>query len=374
MTYILREIQKLILQKIFLPFVYNLYKNNNVIDNLVVFADSKHDTIPYSLKAMYREIKQGSYIINEQCHDFSKMSTFGKLKACFEFMKVYAVAKYVFICDYYTPASSCNKREETKLIQLWHSSGLQKKFGFDSVDDLGNMIWFSPVKNYDLVSVSSELVRDVFIKAWRLDGNIVKALGTSRTDILFDTQIMESQRERFFGLYPKAIGKKIVMWAPTFRGNGSYGTNDIPEEMLSLQDSLGDEYYFIIKLHPNVASKYNLDNCILATEELYSVVDILITDYSSIMYDFLLLGKQIVLYVPDYYEYILQRGMYIDYRQEFVFPIIDKSGNIAGTIKNLKYTSLDILEKYGNKYLEKNDGCVSKRIIQYVKNMGRNRV
>ena len=369
MKYFLREIQKILLQKFFLPFVYNIYKKNEVIDNLVVFADSKHDNIPYSLKAMYRVISQENYIISEQCHDFGKLSVLEKINACIDFMKVYAVAKYVFICDYYTPASSCNKREETKLIQLWHSSGLQKKFGFDSVDDLGNMIWFSPVKNYDLVSVSSEIVRDIFIKAWRLDGKIVKALGTSRTDILFDTKIMESQRERFFGLYPKAIGKKIVMWAPTFRGNGSFGTNDIPEEMLSLQNSLGDEYYYIIKLHPNVASKYNLDNCIFATEELFSVVDILITDYSSIMYDFLLLGKQIVLYVPDYDEYLRQRGMYIDYRKEFKFPIIDRFGIIDQTIKELKLVSKDTLKEYKKKFINSNNGNSSKQIMRFVKKL-----
>ena len=126
MRYFFREFQKVLLQNILLPFVYNLYKNKDVIDNLVVFADSKHDSIPYSLKAMYQEITQGDYIISEQCHDFSKLCLLEKIKACVDFMKVYAVAKYVFICDYYTPASSCNKREETKLIQLWHSSGLQK--------------------------------------------------------------------------------------------------------------------------------------------------------------------------------------------------------------------------------------------------------
>ena len=244
-----------------------------------------------------------------------------------------------------------------------------KKFGYDSEDDLGGMIWFSPVKNYDLVCVSSELVRDVFIKAWRLDGKIVKALGTSRTDILYDDKLMEKQREKFYNTYPDAIGKKIVMWAPTFRGNGSFGTNDIPEEMLTLQDSLGDEYYFIIKLHPNVASKYNLDNCILATEELYAVVDILITDYSSIMYDFLLLGRQIVFYVPDYDEYIKQRGLYIEYRKEFSFPIIDRNGSLVQTIVKLKLISQNNIKKYRKKYLYANNGFASKRIIQYLKHL-----
>ncbi len=366
MKLFLRNLQKIILQYCILPIVYWWYKSTPIDDNLVLFADSKHDGIPYSLKAMYDEVNKRGYSIVVYCHNYSKLKAVGKLKDTISFMKLYARAKYVFICDYYLPVSSCNKKNETKVVQLWHASGLQKKFGFDAKDDLGNMKFLNPVKNYDLVSVSSEIMIPVISQNWRMPEYKIKALGTSRTDIFFDKVYLKSCKEKFYRLYPKAKNKKIILWAPSFRGNGSDATIIGLDEMLNLQSQLGDEYYVIIKLHPHLQGKYNIENCDLSTEELYSVTDLLITDYSSVFYDYLLFNSNVIFYVPDYLEYTEQRGMYIDYNIEFKFPIVKDVNELYHEILNYIAINTNELDKYKTKYIQKNDGEASRKIMKYL--------
>ena len=128
MKLLLRELQKAFLQHLLLPFVYWLFSYQKVNDNFVILADSKSDGVPFSLKAMYKELERRNYTILVWCHNYNKMNVFQKLVKSILFMKHYAEAKCVFICDYYLPVSSCNKKKETKVVQLWHASGLQKSY------------------------------------------------------------------------------------------------------------------------------------------------------------------------------------------------------------------------------------------------------
>lgn len=363
----IRNLIKAILQFGILPIVYKVYKKKNIQENLVIFADSKNDGIPYSMFAMYKTINNtGKYDVKVLCSDYSKLNILEKAKAINRFMKLYANAKYVFICDYFLPVSSCNKRKETKVIQLWHASGLQKKFGYDAADDLGKLKYVNPVKNFDLVSVSSKIMIDVIANNWKLDRKKIKAMGTSRSDVFYDKQYLKECKIKFYNKYPNAIGQKIILWAPSFRGNGSNAKIDYVKQILDLKAKLSDKYYFIIKLHPHLQKKYNVDNCAIPTEELYPVIDILITDYSSVLFDYLLLNKNVIFYVPDYKDYIKTRGLYINYWEEFEFPIVYSINELHKTICNYPQLEDIKVEMYKNKFIKNNDGQASKRIINYL--------
>ena len=366
MRLLIRELQKACLQHFILPIVYLLFSYQKIDKKFVILADSKSSGVPFSLNAIYQELKHRDYKILVCCDDYSKLTILEKLSKIINFMKFYAKAKYVFISDYYLPVSSCKKRKETKVIQLWHASGLQKKFGYDADDDLRKLRYVNPVKNFDLVSVSSEIMIDVIANNWKLDNEKIKAMGTSRSDIFYDKTYLKYCKEKFYNRYPNAINKKIILWAPSFRGNGSNAKIDNIEQVLALKEKLSDKYYFIIKLHPHLQKKYCVDNCSIPTEELYPVTDILITDYSSVLYDFLLLKKNVIFYVPDYEEYLETRGLYIDYKKEFEFPIVYNIDNLYETICNYHQIEDIKIRMYKNKFIKNNDGKVSKRIVNYL--------
>lgn len=366
MKLLIRELQKAGLQHILLPVIYWIFSYQKIDENFVILADSKSDGVPFSLRAMYKELQARNYNVLVWCHNYDRLSFIQKLIKSILFMKYYAKAKYVFICDYYLPVSSCNKKEDTKVVQLWHASGLQKKFGYDAPDDLGNLKWVKPTKNFDLVSVSSELMADVVSKNWRLTRDKVKALGHSRSDFFFEYGYVERCKKQFYEQYPNAKGKKVILWAPSFRGNGSNATIDGVEEVLKVRNQLNDDYFFIIKLHPHLQRKYQVDNCSIKTEELYPVVDILITDYSSVFYDYLLVGKNVIFYVPDYEEYIKDRGMYVDYKEEFEFPMVCNISDLPRVVNEYKEVNDQKINMYREKFIVKNNGLASGVIINYL--------
>lgn len=366
MKLLMRELQKACLQHILLPIVYWFFRYQKIDESFVILADSKSNGVPFSLKAMYKELQARNYNILVWCHDYDKLNFVQKLVKSILFIKHYAKAKYVFICDYYLPVSSCNKKECTKVVQLWHASGLQKKFGYDAPEDLGDLWLVNPSKNFDLVSVSSELMADVVSKNWRLSRKKVKVLGHSRSDFFFEEGYVERCKRQFYEQHPDAKNKRVILWAPSFRGNGSNANIDGIEEMLKLREKLNDDYYFIVKLHPHLQEKYKVDNCKINTEELYPVTDILITDYSSVFYDYLIVGKNVIFYVPDYENYVKTRGMYIDYEKEFEFPVIYDISNLLEAVCEYKVIDDSVIDDYKKKFILKNDGISSKRIVDYL--------
>ena len=100
--------------------------------------------------------------IHDMYFDFQKNGMGSLILWLVKFMKVFAKARYVFICDNFLPVSSCNKRPETTVIQLWHSGGLLKKAGYDTDDSVPEMYKGNVFKNYDLLTVSAPCCVKVF--------------------------------------------------------------------------------------------------------------------------------------------------------------------------------------------------------------------
>ena len=122
---------KMILQNIILPLIYRFYAGRPVEKGLVLLADAHHREMPFSMERMAELLKEKEkagelHLVYFIC-DFNRLSFSAMALYLIRFMKSYARAEKVFICDYYLPVSSCKKRKETQVIQLWHSCGLMKK-------------------------------------------------------------------------------------------------------------------------------------------------------------------------------------------------------------------------------------------------------
>lgn len=309
------------LQHTALPAAYRLgcliYRE--VDENLVVFADAHHTEMPFSMQRMYQAVKEEGYTIKCHLHDYSNEGSLRSLLHSLSFMFLYARARYVFICDNFLPAASCRKRKETTVTQLWHSCGLLKKMGYDTDDDVPSYYKGSVYANYDLVTVSAQSCVPYLASGMRQPEGIVKALGVSRTDVYFDHEWLEACKREFYEQYPDAYGKKIILWAPTFRGSASAPVLAGQDAVQKLQDSLDPGWLVIKKVHPHLEEKERLlhgspaSNCRIPAERLLPVTDLLITDYSSILFDYLLLDKPFLLFAPDLDEYERKRGFYIDY-------------------------------------------------------------
>lgn len=314
-----RNIAKMMAQKYVLPLAYMVARlRHRGEPTKIVFADAHHTSIPFSLEAMYNYFVKLGY--DPVCHfyDYTHEGNVKSILHAIAFMDLLAQAKYVFICDTFLPVSSGRKVRGTKIVQLCHFSGPFKKIGHATADDVPSYYQDSVYKNYDLVTASSDAFVPLLAHAFRQPTGVVQALGVSRSDVFYNDQWVKESREEFYAVYPEAKGKKILLWAPTFRGKAAAPDHLGNEAVLSLKDELGEDWMVLIKHHPHDDAKQDnpryRSNCALPTERILPVVDMLITDYSTTVLDYLAFEKPFVLYAPDLDEYERTRGFFIDYR------------------------------------------------------------
>jgi len=290
-------------------------------------------------------------------------------------MKEYAGAGYVFICSYFLPVSSCKKNPDTKVIQLWHSGGLLKKMGYDTLDDIPKAYKGNVTANYDLVTVSAPICVNYWKKALRLSAGITKPLGLPRTDIYFDKKWQAKCRARFEKIYPEAKGKRVVLYAPSFSGNAaspqSLGLNmGIEKAFQRLND-----VYLIVRPHPlmkNIYPKYfDRKYMEISTDKLLPVIDVLVTDYSSILFDYSIYKKPFVMFCPDIEDYERTRGFYADPRS-FPAPFVTKKEELVKCIEYKLYLDKctdEALYDFYQTYMGCCDGRSTKRLINEVERL-----
>lgn len=355
---------KMVLQYGILPVIYTIFRFWPIKKNKVIFADAHTDGLPYSMQYMYDVLEKEGKYIRMHCVDFRKASFLKMALEMFSFMKDYARAEVVFICDYYLPAASCKRRKGTQVVQLWHACGAFKKFGYDAREDISGMYKGSPMKNVSLATVSSDACVPIYASALHLPKDVVKATGVSRTDAYFDKNYRKACRDKFFALYPEARGRKILLWAPTFRGNAGSPKLEGLETVEQLQQKLGSQWYVIIKLHPHLEQKLKRSNCTMATEDLLAVADVLMTDYSSVMFDFMIMKKPVVLFAPDNSAYLKQRGFYLDYSSIPAVHVRDAS-ELPYAVKSALTEAIDTKD-FCRQYMGSCDGYATQRILKEV--------
>ena len=161
---------KSLMQNIYLPHLYkNAVKKTQVNPKLVLFADAHSKELPESMELIYREVKRRGYHCEKWCVCFEDMSRAEQTLFMKNFMKRYAEAAFVVLSSYFLPVSSCEKRPETRVIQLWHSGGLMKKMGYDAPDDFPPYYKGDVTANYDYVSVSADVCIPCWESAWHKD-------------------------------------------------------------------------------------------------------------------------------------------------------------------------------------------------------------
>ena len=366
--FVIKQFLKMFLQHFILPAVYIfwrlIYSGKN--PELIIFADAHHEKLPYSMKNVYDAVKKRGYLVVEDIHNYSKMSQMESFRHAVRFMKIYAKAKIVFICDNFFPVVSCKKSEKTQVVQLWHSCGLLKKMGYDTNEDIPKYYMGNVYKNYDLVTVSAPACEEHLMRAMRQEAGVVKALGVSRTDTYYDQEWIAFCKEQFYKKYPQAAEKKVILWAPTFRGNAADPYQVGTEAILALEKELGEEYLVIRKVHPHIETKYHLSNCDIPSEQLFPVADLMITDYSSIVFDYLFFQKPYVLFAPDMEEYLDKRGFYVEYDSLTPYIVTEEKELCKNVMSALDNDNTGWLKKQFEYHISACDGQVTERILEYL--------
>jgi CDP-ribitol ribitolphosphotransferase len=214
-------------------------------------------------------------------------------------------------------------------------------------------------------------VREVYALAFGTEKSKVIALGSPRLDYLLAGENRQKLLEGFYSRYPGCRGKKLVLYAPTFRDNPRDDAEILSHiDAPAFAQSLGDEYALLVKLHPQVhcciPAKGITDVTALDIGELALICDILITDYSSVCMDFAVLGKPCVFYAYDLEKYESERSFCFGYKDYVPGEIVTDFSSLAPAVKNPR--SAEKLTRFRDFNFDYIDTRNSERIFDYIMN------
>ncbi len=294
-----------------------------------------------------------------------------------EYYRVLATAKYLvnnvnFPDDYV-------KRKGQVEIQTMHGTPL-KTLGFDVKDELATIeerLQFErKTDRWNYLVVQGKFMQDKAYPIYHYRGKILKT-GYPRTDELFRDADVQQIRTRL-GI---PDGKKVILYAPTWRVHNSF---DMALDLEKMRAALSDEYVLLIRIHYFASSGYTVpaDNQFIfnmndyaVAEDLYRITDVLITDYSSLMFDFALLGKPMIFFAYDLDSYAgATRGVYFDIRTEAPGAVVYHTEEVIDAVCTANKPSAEIQQRaaaFRQKYLTYECGNSCQKVVAKAMHLGK---
>lgn len=370
-----------------IPAIYAEESQKPVVDK-VVFMENGGSPSPTSFH-LSKEIKrQGKYKVVYKGLHIRKVSDAEYYHNALGFIKEMATAKAVFFSTANDLLSHFDVRPETKVIQLWHGLGLFKKVGYSTVENVHfgksakDREEYDQYKNYTHVTVPAEAQIWTFEDAFHIskESGIFRPIGIARTDVFFWPEFYQEQRKKLEDAFPQLAGKKLILYSPTFRGSVAKATAPDQLDIAAMAKSLPEEYALLIKHHglckqrPPIPKEYENKfafdmnaNSILTIDELVAIADMMITDYSSLGFEFAIREKPLIFFAYDLEDYIDKRGMYYDYEVITPGPVCKTTEEVIDFIQHIdERFDLDAVKAFREKYVGACDGHAIERTIALI--------
>lgn len=368
-----------------------LYKFSNIFKifpqkkNNIIFINGHSDLFNGNIKALYDEIDNNYsnynliiYTKNDMSNKYSK--SIKKIFKKIEKLYYILTANIIIVNDYISLFSKIKVRNSTQFVQVWHAGGAFKKFGKDSLQNIQNE---NNMKNciachsqYDKAIVSSEEVVDIYANAFEINKQKVLPLGLARADKFYNKAKIEEVKNNFIKKHCNLKNKKVLLYAPTFR-DGERKNFNLKLDLEYLHNSLPDEYMIITKMHPFIKNgvnvPFNLSDRIMDLssediDDLMIISDILITDYSSMIFEYAIMEKPMIFFAYDLPLYNNSlRGFYYNYEAFVPGPIVSSTIELVEVIKKDQW-DMEKIKKFKKKFNGYNDGNATKRIVENILN------
>jgi teichoic acid ribitol-phosphate primase len=278
-------------------------------------------------------------------------------------------AGLVIVDNAWLPIHVAPHASRTTVVQVWHAVGALKRFGVDTVPPPMEPERTFLHRYYDWVVTSGEASREPWARALRTPAERVVALGSARTDALLDEAALAAARTRVTSAHPALRDRRVITYAPTFRGRGR-GKRPAPGlDAGRLRAALGPGDILVLKSHPNLdrtlVDVAGFDIVIDPADDmndLLAATDVLVTDYSSSIFEFALLRRPLVLLVGDLAEYEREPGLYLDYRTEMIGTQVVDTEGVIQAIRSSRF-DLSGHDAFIARHLGACDGGASRRFV-----------
>ncbi|MCY7973847.1 CDP-glycerol glycerophosphotransferase family protein [Bacillus inaquosorum] len=336
-----------------------------------ILEEYEQGQYPYNLNILYTQ--QASSIAqrftNVDAYLLKEKNPIHLIKAVYLMFN----SKVVITDNYFLLTSVLNDRKKTKCIQVWHANGSLKKFGLEDITNKQrtktDIKRFKKVySSFDYLTVGSDEMANIFKKSFGITDHQLLKIGVPLTDPYYQ----ESKKIKTDNL--KLKSKKIILYAPTFRDYDMHSIQ-LPFTEKQLIHQLKEEYVLFVKLHPaiqnNIAIKYSSDYIKdvsdYALYDLLIAADILVTDYSSVPFEFSILNKPILFYTYDLQLYQEKRGLVDNYLSIIPGRACYDSKSLINEIQTPFNNSK--IKDFSDKWNKYSEGNSSKNLLHFVENL-----
>lgn len=275
-------------------------------------------------------------------------------------------------------------RKNTKYLQTWHGTPLKRMlFDLDEIHgrDEGYVDRVTQAKNqWTTLLAQSDYAEEKFKSAFNYSQEVLK-VGYPRNDVLFrDTK---EQEERLKAMLNISEEKKVILYAPTFRDDAEKKGNkfavDLKIDFENFINKLGEDYVLLLRFHVIASGKVkipleysdrikNVSNY-PEIQDLYKISECLITDYSSVFFDYMNLKRPMIFYAYDLENYEQNlRGFYLNYEENVPGPIVKEEDELyeyLGDLEKLKSDYSVKMDKMLEKFAPKDDENSAQRVIEH---------
>ena len=273
------------------------------------------------------------------------------------------------------------KGKNTFYFNTWHGTPI-KKMGSDI--DSSNKSFKSKVKEWevDRMTAQGNFEADIFSRVFNINREKFIPIGLPRNDVLHN--YTDDMKPKILSKLGINEDKKVILYAPTFR---EYDRDtqmnciiDIPIDFNKWKSKLGTEYIILFRAHYEVAKKLDIDKYrdfvidvsnYPVLNELMIVSDMLISDYSSIFFDYSILNKPMISFTYDYEKYSKNRGMYFDIRKQLLGGSISED-ELIDIIKDLPVEEcLEKVKLFREQYVEFYGSATEKSLDIIIENISK---
>lgn len=376
----IRKVCKWVVFKIVYPLWYFLFSRRKVEKNFYIFVENHMEKPGDNFELLYRRLEQQGAHVKVHYLKVYEGNYLQIVKRSLSLIQDMAVAQGVFLSESNSLFGAFTLRKETQLVQVWHACGAFKRWGRSVADKtfgegLEELTTYNGHRNYTLVPVSGEEVCWAYEEAFGLeDSEVVEPLGVSRTDVYFNPEMVKKAENRLREAIPWKGERKILLYAPTFRGDIKNAHMPDALDLDMLYKALHQEYIILIRNHPFVKQKMDIPKEYqkfameikdeLTTSQLLMVADCCITDYSSIVFEYSLMEKPMLFFAYDLAEYYDERGFYYPYETFVPGKIVTTTEGIIEGLCVWSDKDRERIVDFKARYMSGCDGRATQRILQ----------
>ncbi|MCB6992360.1 CDP-glycerol glycerophosphotransferase family protein [bacterium 210820-DFI.6.37] len=322
-------------------------------------------------------------VILEQHPDFKTVilckkiegSILCKIGYCFHMLRqMYhlATSQIVILDSYAILVSILNHKPNLLIIQMWHSIGTMKKFGYSILDmEEGSSSQIARIMkmhaNYDYILAASDAYKTHLAEGFHYPLSKIVTLPLPRVEALESSQYAVGAREKIFLSYPQLREKPTILYVPTFRKGEN---QEFAQAAIALADAVDySRYNLIIKAHPLAEFKETHPFAVIdhrfSSFDMLFVCDYVISDYSCIIYEAAVLKRPLYFYAYDYDRYMSTRDIYMDYKKEMPGPICSTAAEIVQAISD-QACDPENVQKFLRKYVTPKSNHETKDIVDFI--------